>query len=175
MKKNIKFYAIFIFLFAFSLVLVSQNTPIKEPKQLWTIEEVKDMAKKYNFQDSISSTKRNFLVYLDKKGIEKHFMDEVKVRQHRNEMKTYLEKTKYVRTFDDDNNLLNSYPTVRAQTVKGRGGEIKHLEYIKAARKYQWRIYRNSIGGLAFYRADQPVMKSESDWGQRIDNLPKTQ
>ena len=154
-------------LFAFS-----QNTLPKSPKALWSLEEVKQMAKKYDVQDCVSAEKNTYLLYVDKKNLDAYFAQEAKAQKKRAESNAYLQKTKFVRTFEDHDNLINAYPSVRANIVKSRGGEEKHQEYIKAACQYKWRIYRNVHGGLAFYRADEPVMGSEAEWGQRIDNLP---
>lgn len=170
MNKSIDSIAI---LFVFSLLPLSvnsQNPTRPEPK--WTIEQVREMAKKYNLQDSISYTNRYFLIYVDKIKVEKYLQEESTAIRETKEMKEYLEKTKFVRTLDDDIRLLNSYPSVKAAIVKMRGGEAGHRRYVQQARKYQWRIYRNNQGGLAFERADLPITESEKKFGQRIDNLP---
>ena len=169
MGNSIKKHIILLLLAVFPFVGYAQSSARPAPK--WTIEQVREMAKKYNLQDSISSTNRYFLIYTDKKNIEKYLQEESTAIRETREMKTYLEKTKFVRTFDDDIRLLDAYPSVRAIIVKMRGGEFAHKKYIASAQKYKWRIYRNNQGGLAFERADLPVTESETKFGQRIDNL----
>jgi hypothetical protein len=172
MKKVFNVLCTCFFLFIFLSLAEAQKVAGK-PKQMYTLVEVKEMAKKYNLQDSITSTKRFFLLYFDKNGIEKYLQEESKAIRAKVELLTYLEKTKYVRTFDDDVNLINSLPIIREGIVKSRGGEFQHQLYIRDARKFKWRIYRNEKGALSFERADEPILEHELKWGKRIDNLAK--
>jgi hypothetical protein len=172
MKKSLNQFCI-LFILLISSFLAEAQKIAQKPKQLWTIEQVKEMAKKYNLQDSITSTKRFFLIYVNKDDIEKYLREESKAIRAKAELYTYLEKTKYVRTFDDDVNLINSLPTVRETIVASRGGEFKHQLYIRDARKFKWRIYRSEKGALSFERADEPISEDELKWGKRLDTLPK--
>ena len=156
-----------------SLSVVQAQKVVEKPKQLWTLSQVKQMAIKYNLQDSITASKRFFLLYFDKNGIEKYLQEESKAIRAKAELLMYLDKTKYVKTFDDDVNLINSLPTIREGIVKSRGGEFQHQLYIRDARKFKWRIYRNEKGALSFERADEPISEYESKWGKRIDTLAK--
>ena len=145
----------------------------EKPKQLWTLQQVKEMAKKYNLQDSITPSNRFFLIYVDKKSIDTYLKEESEAVKAKVELMTYLDKTKYVRTYEDYVNLVNALPTIREGIVAMHGGEFKHQIYIRDARKYKWRIYRKAQGALSFERADLPVSENELKWGKRIDNLPK--
>jgi hypothetical protein len=149
------------------------NTSSKSYKPQWTIEQVKEMARKYGIEDSISPTKRHFLVYFDKSSIEKYLQKESKAVQAKKEYKAYLSATSKVRTFEDDIKLLEQYPSVKADVVKMHGGDIGYKQYVTKSSKYKWRIHRNSQGGLYFERADLPTTNEEKQFGQRIDNLPR--
>jgi hypothetical protein len=171
MKKSIRF-SITVFLFIFGFVANAQNTSTGL-KKLWTIAEVQEMAKKYNWQDSVILPKYASLVYLSKKNIEGYFQRRNLSAKKDHEWAEYLAKTKDVHTFDEDAKLIEAYPTVRAAIVKMRGGEAAHKAYIASARQFQWRIYRDNNGALAMFRADQPVEEREFQYGKRIDNLAK--
>ena len=158
----------------------SQDSPKqKEPKlkQLWTLSEVKEMAKKYNLQDSISLKKNSLLLYTKRSSIEKHFQQEAKMIQIHNEFRAYLAQTINVRNFEDYEILLDSFPNVKEAIVKSHGGQQAFNKYMQEACIFTWRIYRNKDGGLGFYRADLALDEEETEYAkncQRIDNLPKT-
>ncbi|MBL7818411.1 MAG: hypothetical protein JNL70_25595 [Saprospiraceae bacterium] len=141
-------------------------------KKLWTIEEVKAVAQKYNFEDSVVLPRFKYLQYMDKVNMEYYIKENAKVAQSMREMLEYVKQTKYVRTFDDHEKLVNRYPSVREAMVKMRGGEEAHDCYVESANKYGWRIYRDSGGALTFLRADEPIDAEEYQYGQRVDNLP---
>jgi hypothetical protein len=161
-----------IYFIGFSVIAKAQNTAVT-PKKMWTISEIKEMAKKYNLQDSVVLPRNAFLVYLNRKTLDFYLKRQSAQARENQEWFEYSAKNQYVRTFDEDAKLVELYPTIRASIVKSRGGEKAHQEYIAAARQYQWRIYRNSDGGLAFFRADQPIEEREFQYGKRIDNLQK--
>jgi hypothetical protein len=171
MKNSIRFFATLIML-AFCLIASAQNATVKA-KKLWSLAEVKAMAKKYHLEDSVTLPKNEFLVYLSKKSLDNHFKREAEVAKKNFDWSEYLSKTKYIHTFEEDAKLMESYPAVRKAIVEMRGGEQAHQAYVAAAKKYQWRIYRDNTGGLAFFRADLPVNEREFHYGKRIDTLPK--
>lgn len=168
MKRSVN---ILILIFAFVFSANSQNMP-KDAKKLWTIAEVKVVAKKYNFEDSVTLPRFTVLQYLDKKNMEYYIKINSESAQKNKQWTEYLKKTQFVRTFDDYAKLVESYPLVRQAIVKTRGGEQAHQDYIASAKRYRWRIYRNTDGGIGIYRADSPIGSTELQWGQRIDNLP---
>ena len=178
--KNSNKYLNIIMLIFLPILSYSQDSPKqKEPKlkQLWTLAQVKEMAKKYNLQDSVVLKKYNFLLYTKKRSVEKYFQKEAKEIQIREEFKTYLSKTKNVRTYKDYENLLNSFPNVKQAIAQSQGGEVAFDKYLKESSKYTWRIYRNKDGGLGFYYANEAIDEEEANYAkrcQRIDNLPKT-
>ena len=143
-------------------------------KKLWTVEQVKSIAKKYGMEDYVSDTKNTALLYDKKEDIEKYFQEESKVKQRIKEFKEYSEKTKYVRTYDDYLKLLEQYPTLKAQLEKSQGGSEEYAKYNAEAKKEKWRIYRNASGGLSFQNAALPIEPQELQWGKRVDNLPKS-
>ncbi len=159
---------IIIALFLLQLNLLGQN--ISKAEQKLTLPMVKKIAQKYGLQDSITRTKRYFLVYLDEKAVEAYLKKENDIIYRRKELLRYLELTKNVRTYEDDINLINAFPTVREKIVKFRGGEENHKKYIEEARKYKWRIYRDEKGVLSFVKADSPISTKELRYGQRQDN-----
>lgn len=173
MTSLINLPILFSIVLLFPLSANAQDT-LPKLKQLWTLEEVKEMAKKYNLQDSVGPKKNNFLLYTKRRSIEKYFQQVTKDIQMREEFKAYLAKTKNVRTYEEFENLLNSFPNVKAVLVESQGGEDNYKKYMKESRNYTWRIYRNKDGGLAFFRADEAITEGEFQCGQRIDNLPKT-
>ena len=173
MKNLINLSTLFFITLFFHVDANAQDT-LPTLKQLWTLEEVKEMAKKYNFQDSIGSGKNTLLLYIDKRGIEKYFQQQAKAIQIHNEFKAYLSKTINVRNFEDLEILLNSFPNVKDAVVKSHGSENNYNKYMSEVYCYCWRIYRNKDGGLAFFRADEEITEHELNCGQRIDNLPKT-
>lgn len=64
---NIMLKKIFILGFLTLTSKVQSQNPNEKPLvNLWTIEQVKEMAKKYNLQDSISMTRNNFLLFISK-------------------------------------------------------------------------------------------------------------
>jgi uncharacterized membrane protein len=176
MKKLIIYSVVAISIFL-NTDLNAQNAntkPIPSMKQLWTLEQVKAMAKKYNYQDSISEKKNNLLLYMTKEQIEEHLSSEFNIKEYRKEMNTYLANTKNVKNYDDFLKLINSLPRVKKQLVKLEGGEASFEKKINDAKQYKWRIYRNPEGALSFFRADTKIITSELKNGKRIDNLPQS-
>lgn len=143
------------------------------PKKLWTLEQIKEIAKKYGMEDYVSSTKNTALFYDNKEDIEKYFQEESITLRANKEFEECAEKTKYVRTYDDYLKLIEKYPTIKAQVEKVHGGKEAFAQYSALAKKEKWRIYRNKIGGLSFQNAALPIEKNELSWGVRVDNLTK--
>jgi hypothetical protein len=85
------------------------------------------------------------------------------------EWSAFRAQTASVRNFTDYCALVERFPTVRAAVVSMRGGEKAHRIYIAKAKKYTWRIYRNTKGNLSFFRADLPILSREHQCGLRID------
>ncbi|MDZ7876047.1 MAG: hypothetical protein U5L45_00170 [Saprospiraceae bacterium] len=172
MKNSIRFLTT-VLLLVCCFVTNAQNKTAPTAKKLWTIEQVQEMAKKYNLQDSVLLPRKAFLVYLSKKNIDAHLQRMSASVKADKDWSEYFAKTKDVRTFDEDAKLVEVYPAVRAAIVKMRGGEQAHQKYKMSASKYKWRIYRDNNGALAMFRADQPVEAREFQYGVRVDNLQK--
>ncbi len=166
-----KFF-LFLFVILFSFNLKAQDTT-KPLKPLWTIDQVKQIAKKYGFEDSVTSPRFRFLLYLDKVKLEKHLKTNGENLKKNKEWSDYLTRTKFVRTFEDHAKLVDAYPTVRAALVKAYEGEDKYKLYLLSAQKYKWRIYCTPKGSLTFFRADEPISSKEAGRGMRIDTLPR--
>ncbi len=142
------------------------------PEDLWTVEEVKKMAEKYNLQDSVSATKNTMLLSSTKEQIDQYFQKLYKFRNETNEYNSFKEKTKFVRTYDDYFKLVESMPLIKADMIQGIGGVEKYTIYKKDAAKHKWRIYRSIKGELNFVKAEINISEREKKLGQRIDNLP---
>jgi predicted RND superfamily exporter protein len=140
-------------------------------KKLWTVEQVKLIAKKYGMEEHISDKRNTALLYYKKEDIENYFQKQSEVLQRNKEFKEYLEKTKTVRNYDDYLKLVGQYPMLKAQLEKSQGGKIEYEKYNAAAKKEKWRIYRNTAGGLSFKNAALPVEGEELKWGKRVDDL----
>ena len=145
----------------------------KFPGQLWTVKEVQEVGKKYEFQDEISTTKNNMLLFMPQRDIEKYFAKERETMLTKKEFALFRDKTKYVRTYEDYSNLVETYPRVRKLLVKSFGNEEGYQKEKNAHIKTKYRIYREDNGALKFVKAENEVSDSEHKMGQRIDNLPK--
>jgi hypothetical protein len=172
MKKSFNGFFFCIILTVVPFLTNAQKLPVQRV-QLWTVDQVKEMAKKYKLQDSVTASNRFFLVYENKQTIDNYLKEESEAIKAIIDLHKYLSKTKYVKTYEDYVKLVNSFPTIRASVVKAHGGEVKHQKYIAAALKFKWRIYRKEQGALSFERADLPVSEAELTWGKRIDTLVK--
>jgi hypothetical protein len=151
-------------------ILEAQNLS----KKLWTLSQVKEMAKSYNFQGEISETKNNGLLYLTKEQLIEYFNEESKTRKNIAEFEIFIQKTKYVTTVEDYYRLINSIPSVREDFVKKIfKSEQKFISNYEKAMKLKWRIYRNNKGEMSFYEADKPVGSEEHMKGTRQDKLSK--
>ena len=170
MNKNIKIFSISFFVIC--LTFITAKGQKRYPEDLWTVEEVKKMAEKYNLQDSVSATKNTMLLTFSKSEIDEYFKEVYKYRAETTEYKKFNEKTKFVRSIDDYYTLVESMRIVKNDVVKSIGGIEKYAMNKKNTKKYTWRIYRNSNGDLRFVRNDTPVNENEKKLGHRIDNLP---
>ncbi len=161
-----------IILFFTSLNFI--NSQNKVSKKIWTVQQVKEMAKPYNLQDSVSETKNNLLLYMTKSEIVSYFNREVKYREFYKAYTYYREKSKSVRTYSDYFNLLDQVPLIKEDVIKSHGGEDNYAKFKQDALKYQWRIYKDTNQDLRFIRADTKVTPNELKIGTRVDNLPKS-
>ena len=172
MKKNISVLHVILFATILSFGAKAQTTPIVLT-QLWTLEEVKMMAKEYNFKDSISWTRRNVLMCMTKEQIIKYFKKENEVKKSREEVFAFLEKTKYVRNYQDYYKLVEIYPSVKKSLIKLSGNETNYLKQKDQNSKGTYRIYRAEKGSLIFIESNNKITTAEQKYGQRIDILPK--
>ncbi len=174
MKKVFKNITM-ICLLTFSFCSKIKSQSIKD--SVWiavrTVEEAKQMAKKYDLEDSVSFTNNNILLFLTKEKAEKYLHNLSKAIKKRNEFDTFLNKTQYVKSYSDYFNLINSLPSVKKGWVDGFGSEKKYNDYVKETLKSNWRIYRTAKGELKFFKADTKITQSELKSGVRIDTLPK--
>ena len=171
MKKTSKFILVILTLcFLQKNVIGQNNKQLPAMKPLWSVEQVKEMAKKYNLHDSISATKNNLLLFMTKEQIENYFKDEFKNRHLIKESKEYRSKTKDVRNYKDFLNLLAQYPTMKAKAELSHGGKDGFEKYNRDALNIKWQIYRSNDGGLTFIN---PASKCATDLSklQRLDNL----
>ncbi len=162
---------ILIFLLISSTSLKSQNQK-RYPTDLWTINEVKKMAEKYNLQDSVSATKNTMLLTFSRSEIDEYFKEVYKYRTETTEYKQFNEKTKFVRSINDYYALVESMPIIKNDVVMSMGGIEKYAMNKKNTKKYTWRIYRNANGDLSFVKDNSPIQENEQKLGQRIDILP---
>ncbi len=95
-------------------VFTKANENYSKNNQLWTDDEVYEMAKEYNIQDSLFSSsgilKNNFSIsrYMPKSDINKYFYDLRRFYESMN----YRSEIQSVSTIDEWLNLLAKYPTV---------------------------------------------------------------
>ena len=141
--------------------------------QLWTIEEVQQIAQTYKFPITISNTQNNLLLYMSKPEIDAYFKRQVKNLEIGKENAVMMQKTELVKNMSDYINLIESLPLVKEQMVKAYGGIEKYNEHVLKSCKYDWRIYRDKKGALYFYRSENEISESELAKGQRIDDLQK--
>ena len=168
MNNTSKLSLSIVFTLAFYVISYCQNNS----KQQFSMAELTEIAKKYNMENTVQ--KNTGLMYLDKNKVEEHFQSESKAQIVASETNTFLQKTINVRTAKNYFDLLNTYPIVKAEFLKSHNWTEKNYnDYVATFLKYNWRIYRNSNGGVAFYRADTKVSTSELRNGKRIDSLPK--
>lgn len=148
----------------------SQNSA--KSSQNWSLEEVKNMVKKYNLQDSVTATKNNGLMYADKIEIEKWAKSWVRAIEQQKERESFFNETQKVRTRADYYKVLETHPLIKQQLVNMQGGEVNYEKHKAETLKTNWRVYRNKKGELAFLPANRPIRAEEKQNGQRIDNLP---
>lgn len=148
------------------------NSQKKYQDDIWTVAQVKKMAEKYNLQDEVSETENTMLLIMSREQIEQYFKKVYQIKKETNDYKTFLEKTKLVRSYRDYFTLVNSLPYVKKEMVESAGGIDKFEAYQKKVEKQNWRIYRHRTGNLTFVEANTPVKATESQVGQRLDNLP---
>ncbi len=170
MNKNIKTIGI---TFIVLLIFVTAKGQKRYPEDLWTVEQVKQMAAKYNLQDSISATKNTLLLTMKKEEIEQYFQKVDKFRQETIVYKSFQAKTKLVRSYEDYFKLVESMPLIKDDVVQNLGGTEKYERYKKEVSKDKWRIYRDQAGNLRFFKASTVIKPAELKMGQRLDNLQK--
>jgi hypothetical protein len=150
----------------FTSLMYSQNQ-----KKLWTLEQIKEIAKRYGMEEYVSKTRNTALLYEKKEDVEEYFKEESELFKREKIFQAFSERTKYIRTYDDYLNLLKQYPIVEAEVEKTHGGKEAFSKYNEIAKKEKWRIYRNKSGGLAFRNAAFPIEAGELNFGKRVDNL----
>ena len=165
--------SVFIYIIALIFKCTFAFSQTKESSQLWTIEEVQQIAQTYKFPITISDTQNNLLLYMPKPAIDAYFKKEVKNLEIGKEYALMRQKTESVRNMDDYINLIESLLLVKEQMVKAHGGIEKYNQFVLENCKYDWRIYRDKKGALYFYRNENEVSESELAKGQRIDDLQK--
>ena len=155
------------------VTIVCYSKGICQKPQL-TVEELTEIAKKYDMQDRVATLKNSQLIYHDKAYAEQYFYNELKATKGKLEFTTFMSKTQNVKTYEHFFKLLDTYPSVKKGFLTSHNwNEVDYQKYIQSCMKYKWRIYRSTFGGLSFYRADTKLRKEELIQGVRIDNLPK--
>lgn len=172
MKKNI--FIIFCLQFILAACF-SQNTAKNRYilKQKWTLEEVKNMVKKYNLQDSVTMTNNNALMCFDKSEIEFWCQNRLAGIKERTIRERYFRDTEKVKSYADYFRLLDNHPSIKQIIIQGNGGEDGFQKYKARVLKSDWRIYRNEKGELAFRPAKYPISEEEKHLGKRVDTLLK--
>lgn len=156
-------------------VCFSQNTTKTRHvlTQKWTLEEVKNMVKKYNLQDSVTTTNNNALMFFDKNEIEFWCQNRLTGIRERTIRERYFKDTEKVKSRVDYFKLLDNHPSIKQIIVEGHGGEDGFQKYKARVLKSDWRIYRNEKGELAFRPAKYPISEEEQHLGKRVDTLLK--
>ena len=134
-------------------------------------EQVRSMAKKYGLHDKLQEKEISFLNGKPEKMVNNYLKKRYDYQVREEIIKKFRKETLYVRSMKDYFELIEKNPTVRQIEVNIHGGENSYKEYYKEMIKYQYRIYRDSNGALAFLKKESPKRTEESQFGQRIDNL----
>ena len=163
MKIIVKISIIILF-FSFPFIAKGQPNVNKE--------QVKSMAKKYGLQDKLQEKEMALLSDKPEKMVNDYLKKRYDFELREESVKKFREKTLYVRSMKDYFELVEKNPTARQIEVNIHGGENAYKEYYKEMIKYQYRIYRYPNGALAFLKKESPKSPEESQFGQRIDNLP---
>ena len=135
-------------------------------------EQVRNMAKKYGLQDKLQEKEMALLSNQPEKMVSDYLKKRYDFEVREQIVKKFREKTLYVRSMRDYFELIEKNPTVRQIEINIHGGEKSYKEYFEEMIKYQYRIYRRTNGALAFLKKESPKSAEESQFGQRIDNLP---
>jgi hypothetical protein len=173
MKKLFKLSIFTILILCYKSEIKCQTGKDSALVAVRTVEEAKQMAKKFNLEDSVSFKKNNILLFLPKEKAEKYLLSMSEGIKRNNEFNIFLNKTQYVKSYSDYFKLINSMPNVRKGWVDGFGSEKKYNDYIKETLKNNWRIYRTAKGELKFFRSDTKISQVELNLGKRLDTLPK--
>ena len=135
-------------------------------------EQVRNMAKKYGLQDKLQEKEMALLSNQPEKMVNDYLKKRYDFEVREEIVRKFREKTLYVRSMKDYFELIEQNPTARQIEINIHGGEKSYKEYYKEMIKYQYRIYRYPNGALAFLKKESPKSAEESQFGQRIDNLP---
>lgn len=155
-------------------VITSVYSQFRDSDKKSTMQEVRQIADKYNLQDfEISETKNNLLLFMSKEQINNYFKKVVQYRELVNAYASFKEKNQQVRTYSDYFALLDQIPIVKKDVVYVSGGEEKYAKFQQDVLKSNWRIYRSLNGDLYFFKADTKIVPNETKVGKRIDNLPR--
>jgi hypothetical protein len=154
----------------------------KLPTQLWTLEELKVIAKPYsNVQDLLYYRKENGnyngLLFRTKDEIITYFERESKVRKRVEESKDFFKNTANIRSVKDYFELLDCHPNVKkniaASLLKNNSS---FEEYKKDLTSITYHIYRANDGSVHFILPEEEKEENRPDLKEkkRIDNLPKS-
>ena len=154
-----------------SILFLSIVVIVHGQENVSKIAQVKNMAKKYGLQDKLHQNELVFLSNKPEKMVNNYLEQRYAFEQRELAVKKFREKTLYVRSMKDYFELIEKDPVIRKIEVKIHGGEKLYQEYYREMVHYQYRIYRNLNGALAFFKNETPKNSEELEFGQRIDNL----
>lgn len=155
-----------------SILFLSIVGIVQGQENVSKIAYVKNMAKKYGLQDKLQKNEVAFLSNKPEKMVNNYLEQRYAFEQRELTVKKFRAKTLYVRSMKDYFQLIEKDPVIRKIEVNIHGGEKLYLEYYREMVHYQYRIYRNPNGALAFFKTETPKNSEELGFGQRIDNLP---
>jgi hypothetical protein len=161
--------SIILLLASFAFIAKGQSSSNK----LQTVEQVKNLAKKYGLQDKLQESEFTFLKNKSENTVNDYLKTRYTFELREEAVKKFRAKTLYVRTMKDYFELIEKDPTIREIEVKIYGGEEAYKNYFHEMIKYQYRIYRDTNGALSFFKKESPFRAQESISGTRIDNLAK--
>jgi hypothetical protein len=142
--------------------------------KLHTMEEVRQIAKEYNMEDLATEENNGSLMYFTKEQLHAYFAKAKKDRAGNQEFLSYQQRTRYVRSYQDYLNLLDSLPNMKASMIEADGGEEQFRLESAEMLKTQWHIFRSEEdGSLAWIHPTTDPSKISPVNGKRIDNLPK--
>lgn len=135
--------------------------------------EVLSIAERYGFDSlSLPIERNNAYMYRTVEELEQALKDRQQSRESWREHLIFMEKNAEVRSFEDYENLINSFPHYRITHAKSYEGIPEYEKHIAYMRTVKWHIYRNQKGVLRFVEPENDRGYYEGE--ERIDNKPRS-